>query len=283
MNQRITTAPPELFRSPLPGIAAVFYTIGALCGIGAAAALFLPDSLTVLTEDLIRGGVTDASSIRTWTVIHIILILSGLLCSLGMAIGLILELRQKGRGLDLLHTLSQVLMWALKIGGWAVLGVMIYRAARYLWACLWVDEGIYLAYIMLVPEGVMVALSVGAYTLFRRFVDGVVDGTASMAYTRVCGKLDSFTIPGICSTGFVVTALTNVYFALERLTTVTIIEDYDGDYYSLLIAQHPVLVYTAVMFACGIIANLLIGLYLKRYKRDAERLVFRSMRSTLEK
>ena len=281
MNQRITPAPPELFRSSLPVQAAVAYVMAALAGIFATAYLFQPGSLTVLTEDLIRGGVTDASSIRTWTVIHIVLILGGMLCSLAMAVSLILELRQKGRGLDLLHTLSGAMMWVLKIGGIAVLGVMIFRAARYLWACLWVDEGIYLAYIMLVPEGVMVTLAVGVYVLFRRFVDGISDGSASMAYTRVCGKLDSFTIPGICSTGFLVMMLTNLFFALERLTTLTIIEDYDGDYYSLLIAQHPVLVFTALMFAFGSAANLDLSVYLKRYKRDAERLVFQSMRKSL--
>jgi hypothetical protein len=102
-----------------------------------------------------------------------------------------------------------------------------------------------------------------------------------MAYTRLSGKVDECTIPGFCGTGFLLAAVINGYLALERLTTVTIVEDYAGDYYSLLLAEHPVLLLTAGMFACGAVANLLTGLYLKRYKRETERLVFRSMKETL--
>lgn len=282
MNERIVMAPPELFRSRLIRPAALFYSLAALVGLGAVGALFLPGGTEALTADLLRGGITDRSSIQTWTVIYTVLIFGGFACALGMALSLWLELARKGRGLDLIHNGSVWLLRLMKLGGWAVLAVMIWRMARYLWACLWVDTGIYLAFVMLVPEGVMIALSVGVYTFACRFVDGVSDGAAGMAYTRLCGKLDSLTIPGICSTGFLVTGLVNLYLALERLTTVTIVEDYDGDYYSLLLAEHPVLVLTAVMFACGALANLMLGRYLKRYKREAERTVFRSMRKTLE-
>ena len=282
MKNRTIPAPPELFRSPLPLCAAGLYALGALFGLVAVGALFLPGSVSFLTEDLGRGGITDPSSLRTWTVIHVGVIGVGFVCAVCMAVGLIAEYRKKGQGLDLLHECARWLLWAVYGSGACVLALMIWKLVRYLWACLWVDDGIYLAYVMLVPEAVMIAQAVGMFFLVRRFLDSACGCTISMAYTRVCGKLDSYTIPGFCSTGFLLAGAVNGYLALERMTTVTIIEDYGGDYYSILLAAHPVLVFTAGMFACGAVANVLMGLYLKRYKRDAERLVFRSMRRTLE-
>lgn len=282
MKNRTVPAQPELFRSPLLAPAAGLYVLGALFGLSAVAALFLPGALSVLTEDLVRGGITERSSLQTWTVIHVGVMLAGFVCAACMAAGLIFERRRKGLGLDVLHRCAQGLLWAVYGSGACVLAVMIWRMVRYLWACLWADAGIYLAYIMVVPEGVMIAQAVGMFILVRRFLNSACDVSASMAYARLSGKLDSFTIPGFCSTGFILTAVLNAFLALERLTTVTIIEDYAGDYYSLLLAEHPVLMFTAVMFACGAIANLLMGLYLKRYKRNTERLVFRSMKESLE-
>lgn len=282
MKDRIIPAPPELFCSPLLRPAAVLYCFAALLGLGATGALLLPDSLKVLTEDLVSSGITDRSGIQTWTVIHVVLILSGWVCAMCMAAGLILEGRQKGKGLAFLHNAAQWLLRAVNTGGIVVLCIMIWRMAAYLWSCIWVDAGIYLAYVMLIPEGVMISLSVGVFVLIRRFLNSCCDGAASMSYARLCGNLDSYTIPGFCSTGFLLISAVDVYFALERLLTVTIIEDFDGDYYWVLIAEHPVLLLTSGMFVCGASANFLIGLYLKKYKREAEWLVFRSMRQTLE-
>lgn len=281
MNERTILAPPELFPAPLPLIGAVFYTIAGAAGLGAVGSLFLPGGLSALTEDLFRGGVTDFSSIVTWTVIHVGLILSGFLCALGMAAGLILEGRKQGRGLNLLHDLAGILLRAVTGTGWCALAIGIFRMVRYLWLCLGRDDGIYRAYVMLIPEGLMIAQAVGLYTLLRRFLDSVCDGAASMAYTRLTGKLDHCTIPGLCATGYFVIGAVNGYLALERLTTMVIVPSFPYDYYSILFASHPVLICTAVMFGCGGIANVLTGLYLKRFKRDAERLVFRSMREKL--
>lgn len=281
MNEQTTLAPPELFRSPLPVIGAVFYALAALAGVGAVGGLFLPGGLSALTEDLFRGGVTDFSSICTWTVIHAGLIVFGFLCALGMAVGLMLEGRKAGRGLDLLHNLAQSLLRVVTLSGWCALVIGVVRMAAYLWMCLGRDDGIYRAYVMLIPEGLMIVQAVGLYTLLRRFLDSLCDGAASMAYTRLTGKLDHCTIPELCATGYFAIAVVNGYLALERLTTMVIVPSYPYDYYSILFAAHPVLICTAVMFGCGAVANVLTGLYLKRYKRDAERLVFRSMRKKL--
>lgn len=281
MKNRVIPAPAGLFQSRLLAPAAVLYVLGAALGLGAVATLFLPDSLTVLTADLVRGGITDRSSILTWTVIHAGVILSGFVCAACMAVGLILEHRKTGRGLDALHGCAKCLLWAVYGSGVCVLAVMVWRMARYLFACLFADAGIYLAYIMVVPESLMIAQAVGMFILVRRFLNCACDTAANMAYTRLSGKVDECTIPGFCGTGFLLAAVINGYLALERLTTVTIVEDYAGDYYSLLLAEHPVLLLTAGMFACGAVANLLTGLYLKRYKRETERLVFRSMKETL--
>lgn len=282
MKKRTIPAPLELLRSPLLAPAACLYVVGSLFGLGAVAALFLPNSLPALTADLVRGGITEQSSIQTWTVIHVGVILVGFVCAVCMAVGLILEHRQKGLGLDALQSCSKGLLRCVYVGGACALAVIVFRMGTYLFACLFADAGIYLAYIMVVPESLMIAQAVGMFMLIRRFLNSACDSAANMAYTRLSGKVDEYTIPGFCSTGFLLAAVINGYLALERLTTVTIVEDYAGDYYSLLLAEHPVLLLTAGMFACGAVANLLIGLYLKRYKRETERLVFRSMKEMLE-
>lgn len=282
MKERVIPAPLDLFASSLIPAAAVLYACGAFFGLGAVGALFLPGALSVLTEDLISGGITDPSSIRTWTVIHVGLILAGFLCALGMTVGLILERRRKGEGLDLLYNLARCLVWAVRISGVCTLALMIFRLVRYLLACPWADAGIYYAYVMLVPEAVMIAQAVWLFFLLLRFLEDISGAAVSMAYTRVCERLDSRTISGFCATGFWILTALNTYLAADRMFTVTIVQAFEGDYYSVLLASHPVLVLAAVMFACGAVANLLIGLYLKRYKRTTGRLMFRPLGETFK-
>lgn len=282
MIDRSVPAPPDLFRSRLLLPAAAGYALSALLGLGAVLALFLPDALPALREDLVLGGIVSPSAIGTWTVIHVSVIAAGFLCAAAMAVCLTLELRiDPGRGLDLLHTGAQWLLWGVRISGAGVLVLLICKVARYLYACAFINEGVYIAYAMLVSEAMMAVQAAGLFVLIQRFLDCVSTAAAGMGYTRLCGKIDSTTIPGFTSTGFLLMALVNGYLAVERMFTVTIVEDFGGDYYSLLCPSHPVFRFTVGMFVLGAFANLCIGIYLRRYKRTAERLVFRSMHTRL--
>ena len=165
MNQKSVPAPDALFRSPLLVLAAVLFTGAAFPGLGAVGSLFLPDAIPALTRDLVRSGVTDASSILTWTVIHVGTICLGCLWSLGLSLGLWLEAWKPGRGLNLLHDGFLWLYRSLKALGLAVAAVAAFRMVRYLAGCFGRDDGIYRAYVMLIPEGLMLTLSVGVYTV----------------------------------------------------------------------------------------------------------------------
>lgn len=280
MNQKSIPAPDTLFRSPLPVLVAILLTGAALLGLGAVGSLFLPDAIPALTRDLVRSGVTDLSSIRTWTVIHMGTICLGCLWSLMLSLGLWLETGKPGRGLNLLHDVFLWLHRGLKALGIAAAAIAAFRLVRYLAGCFGRDDGLYLAYVMLIPEGLMLTLTAGAYTLARRFVDGLCDCAASMAYTRLSGTLDRVTIPGICGTGFRVMGLLWAYVSLERLVTVIIVP---GPRYSIQFADHPVLLLTGCMALLGSAANLGLGIWLKGYKRNTERLLYRAMRERLRK
>lgn len=280
MNRKSVPAPDTLFRSPLLVLGATLLTGAAVFGLGAVGSLFLPDAIPALTRDLVRSGITDGSSILTWTVIHGGMIVAGFLWSLILSLGLWLEAGKPGRGLNLLHDGFLWLHRGLKALGIAVAAYALCRLVLYLAGCFGRDDGIYRAYVMLIPEGLMLTLSVGVYTLARRFADGLCDCAASMAYTRLSGTLDRVTIPWICGTGFGVMGLLWAYVGLERLVTVIIVP---GPRYSIQFADHPVLLLTGCMALLCAVANLGLGIWLKGYKRNTERLLYRAMRDQLRK
>jgi len=169
----------------------------------------------------------------------------------------------------------------VRLSGVCALALAIFRLLRYLLACPWQYAGIYYAYVMLIPEAVMIAQAAWLFFLLLRFLEDISGAAVSMAYTRACNKLDSRTISGFCATGFWILSALNVYLTMDRMVTLTIVHAFEGDYYSLLLASQPVLVSAAAMSACSAVADLLIGIYLWRYKRVTGRMIFRPMREEL--
>ena len=282
MRERETVAPLSLFRWPMLWPMGILYALGALLGLGAVVALFLPGAVATLETEMLQGGITDDSSIRTWTVIHISLMLVGTICAWGIFLGVLREWRRMGTGIDQLYIMTRVLLWASRGSGVFTLALCFWRVVRYLANCNWAEDGIYSAYVMLLPEALMVAQAVGLYVLVQRFLEDLSGATLSMGYTRVCQKLDDRTIPAFCGTGFYILAALNAYLAMDRMLTLTAVQTPEGGYYAFLLANHPMNLSAAGMFACCAAANLLMGVYLHRYKRLAGRAMYRTMRETLD-
>lgn len=255
--------------------AAVLYSLGAMLGLAALIILCLPGSVSVLMVDLVDGGVVDASAIATWTVINIGLLIVGTVCAACMAVCMLMERRGKGDGLDLMHNACRVLLVLVKAGGVIALIVMVWRLGRYLLNCEWADTGIYDAYGLLLAEGIMIAQAVGMFCLLLRFLNRACDTAASMAYTRASGKLDDRSIPGFCANGVLLLTAVNGYLAWDWLASLRV-----EDQLRIVMATHPMMVLAGCMFACAAVANLLIGIFLKQYKRTTEYLLFCPVRES---
>lgn len=275
MNDHAAPNYQKLFRSALLYPVTALYVLGALLGLAAVATLFLPGSVNALISDLISRGIADRSAIRTWTVINIGLMLVGAACTTMMAVGILLDLRRKGDGLELMYHSSEVLLVLAKVGGVAALVVIVWRLVRYLLNCDRAYSGIYQAYSLLLSEGIMIAQAVGMFALLLRFLDNACDAAASMAYSRACEKLDDRPIPDFCATGFFLLAVINTHLAWDWLATLYM----DGGF-RVELATHPMQLLAGGMFACAAVSNLLVFLYLKRYKRITEQMVYQLSRET---
>ena len=186
--------------------------------------------------------------------------------------------KKPGRGMSLLRKTAQGLLYGLQ-GGAAVLGMLfVYRFVRFLWINLPHDTGLYAVYPMVISEGLMVSLAYGVFLLLKRFLDACVRSAASISYTRYSGLLDNVSIPGFAATGFLILGILGVICAFERASTLTIVWALQP-YYKLILADHPVLILASVLYILGAAGNILISIFLRRYKRTTERLLFRPLRS----
>lgn len=272
----------QLYRSPLLPVSAVLYSGAAVLGFCSLLQLLNPDAMAALAEDLFHSGIMSASAMRTWQVIHVGVILAGFLCAAAMSGCLLLEFwSAAGKGLRCLYTLTHWGVYMLNALGAVVLGILICKAGRYVLECLTINEGLYYLYSMLVSEALMVALAVFLFVLTRRFLNSICDAAVSMAYSRTCGWLDTVSIPGLAPVGFLVCAVVNGFIAAERLFTVTIVKEYLNDHYGVLVAQHPILRLTAAACFLAAGANLLMGLYLRKYKSNTEWLLYQSWRQRM--
>ena len=276
MNRPAVSAPESLFPRPLMVCAAVFYAIAALPGLACAVALFLPGGFQALMEDLYRGGTASGDALITWSVYHSLLILLNFSCCFLIAGGLAVDLWKKpGRGMSLLRITAQGLLYGLQ-GGAAVLGMLfVYRFVRFLWINLPHDTGLYAVYPMVISEGLMVSLAYGVFLLLKRFLDACVRSAASISYTRYSGLLDNVSIPGFAATGFLILGILGVICAFERASTLTIVWALQP-YYKILWAEEPVLLLSALLFLPAALGHFVMYAFLRRYKRETERLLFRS-------
>lgn len=270
----------EKLKSPLVPAAIVLYILAALVGIPGVLLLFNREYTLFLLEDLIAGGISDASSIRSWRVINSAVSLLACFGPALMAAGLLIA--RKGRpvrGLGLLSTAAQWLLWGVYASGGLCLVIFIFRFFRFLIISSSHPSGIVAIYSMIISEGLMVVQAVFLFFLIRRFLSCCMDATASMAYTLATGKLDDRSIPSLPATGFLLLAVVGFFIAVNRLFTLTIVVNVVQSYYKLLIASHPGLWAEAICLILGSIANILIYCHLRRYKKVTEQALYEARKS----
>ena len=273
MKNRYVPIEPKMFRSWLIPVATVLYGIAALCGLAGSVSMLLPGSLDALVEDLIAGGITEASAIRTWKLIHVILTVVAFAAPSVLAVGYGFAVcKQPGKGLVML---CDVFEWVLKIIKFIVkilLVVLVYRIIRYAVQVLSKDEGMYLMYAMLVSEALMLIVAGTLYVLLCRFLDCFCDSVAGIADTLENGRLSGRSIPKYAATGFLLFGLLALFFGLDRMFTMVIVQEYRSSHYAFLMAEHPLLILSGAALVCGALGNLLSAFYLYGFKRKSEKI-----------
>ena len=273
MKNRYVQVEPKTFRSWLFPVATVFFGLAALCGLAGVVCMVLPGSIDAMVDDMIAGGITEASAVRTWKLIHIIITVIAFACPSLMAIGYGLVLRkQPGKGLVML---CDVLEWALKFIKLIVktlIVILIYRLIRYAVLVLPKNEGMYLLYAMLVSEALMLIVAGTLYVVLCRFLNSLCDSAASIADTLENSRLTGRSIPRFAATGFLVFGLLSAVFGLDRVFTMVIVQEYRSSYYAFLTAEHPLLLLSGAALIFGALGNVLSSFYLYGFKRKSEKL-----------
>ena len=272
MNQSAVAVPKDLYRSQLPKWAAGAFSAAAILGLPGVILLFSREYQDFLIQDLYLGGVVEASAANTWHLIESLITIVHFLCCAALASGLILALTSKfHRGIHLLSTAAQWLLYGLYGGGILALCVLAFRLIRYILFAVRINGGSYLIYSMLISEGLMVALAFLIYTLLRRFLNTSLDTIASIGYTVSSGKLDSHSISSFPSAGLIGLAVVCLVLSVNHVYTLTIIDSFPRDYYKILVAERPGQYLAAASCVLCAAGNLLLAIYLRRYKRRDER------------
>ena len=277
MNRPGVPVSPDILRSRLIRPAAIAYSLSALAGLVSVVLLFVPGAARAMLEDMVLSGITNRSALGTWQFIHTCVTAVVFLWSAMMSLYLLGMLTGRaGKGLNLVYHAAHLGLRAVNISGICALVLLIYRLARFLILNFNLYDWLYQVYAMAISEALMVAQAWFLFTLLRRFLDSLCDAAASMGYTLAAGKLDRPTIPSFTANGFLVLGIAGLLMFFDRFFTVTIVRDYMQDYYALLTAEHPLLQFTAGAFLFGGIGSIFVSIYLRRYKRRCEWLLFES-------
>lgn len=264
---------PDLFRSRLVPAAAIFYTLGALCGIPGIVLLFDTAAYELWQQDMLLSGIS--SGLAAWRLIFIAISLFSCLCPAVMAAGIWLNLSKNHRtGMKLLSALPQWLFHGTTVTGAAVLAYLIFRSLRYIAYCATKNGGSYLLYVAVIPEAFMVLQAWFLWKQLRRFLEAFTDTAASMTYTLISGKSDSIPTPGFTATGFAILSLLGLVLAADRIFTVTIVYSHPNAYYKLLTVGHWSQYLSCATLLFGAVANGLIFFFLRRYNRLHERAIY---------
>lgn len=275
MDKPPVPVPAETFHSPMIPAATIFYVLSAVLGVPGVVLIFDSDYSTLLLQDLITSGISDASSLQSWQSINTAVTLLACFGPCVMSAGMLFTLWGKPvQGLAFLSTSAQWLLWGINASGIAAFIILIFRLVRYTLLCLGHSNGMMMFYSMCIMEMLMVTQAVFLFLLIRKFLNCCIDSSTSIAYTLATDKLDSRSIPSLAATGFLILSVIGIFLALDRLFTVTIVPNYIQSYYKLLMAEHPAQLSEVACLLCGSIANILVSRYLRRYKRSTERALF---------
>ena len=283
MKNRYVQVAPETFHSWLIPVATVLYCLAALCGAAGVAYLVMPGSVGILVEDLMAGGITEASAIRTWKLIHVVITMIAFAWPAVLSVGYVQTLRrQPGRGLIMLCGVFEWLVKILKALKTVLIVIFIYRVIRYAVLVLPKNEGMYYLYAMFVSEALMLIIAGTLYVLLQRFLNCICDSAASIADTLENARLSSCSIPGFAATGFLVFGLIGLFFGLDRIFTMIIVEEYRSSHYAFLTAAHPLLILSGAAMVLGALGNLFSGIYLFAFKRKSEKLYHRFRQNLMQ-
>jgi hypothetical protein len=235
------------------------------------------ESVSALVKDLYAGGISDRSALATWRFILVAMTGIGFVWSAILAGCLTAMCRNRpGQGLLALSTAGEWTLHGLRASGVLILLYLIYRIVRYVIASLNINEWAYLLYAMLVSEALMIFLAAMLFAFLCRFCNSLADTAASLARAVTGGTMGSGIIHWMTPSGFVLLGILNLVMAMDRLFTVTI--DQKARRYVLLIADHPLLILSGILFVCATATCGLLAAYLFTKKRRFERLLFQKSR-----
>lgn len=270
-------------RSAFAPAAALALTISALAAAPGVVLLFDSAYAQILREQLISGGITAPSALATWYVINTAITVLCFLCA-AITAGCLWTaiLGKPAQAMNLLSTAAQWLLYG--VCGSAVLTLLVFvcRLIAYIIAVLPMNEAAYLLYSLLVSEGLMAVQAVLLFMLVRKFLNSAVDTAASIGYTLSSGKLDTMSIPPLTGMGLIILGCVDLVLASDRLFTITIVQAYSGDYYSLLVGAHPGQLLAALALLSGAAGDFLLALWLRGYNRECERARFEHSRKLMK-
>lgn len=282
MNEQFIPVDTVVFRSKWMIVAAVLLALAVVLSLPGMVMLFNPAYAAKLTADLVDSGIESGSPVVTWRVMQTLMTVLTFLCPAVFAVGLVITLRgNPGKGMGFLYTVSQGTVYVLNGTGILLAAIVAFRVLRYSFSVITQDTGVYLIYGMLVTEGIILVLLWFLFITLRRFVNGICDSAASMAFTLSCGKVDTVPIPAVVAAGFWILGLACILMGLDHMLTLTAVIEYDGGYYVLLPVTDPVEVLAGASLLCSGLADILLGFYMRRYKSICERMRYDQRRYLL--
>ena len=264
--------PQKLFHhSRMTRIAVILLLLAGAAGLPTVALLPEEGFRAVLRAQLAAGGIGERQAQNTWLALYGLVSVLCVVLPLILAAGIGDSLRgHPARGLGRLSTLAQWAETALNVAGVGLAVLFVYRFVRYAVRVLPENGGVYAFFAMAVMEGIMASLAAFLFFRLRKFLDALSDGAASMAYSFASGKLDDRAIPGRMASGFGWLAAGCLLLAARRLVTLTVVQDYVQSYYKLEFAAHPGQIFAAASLVLCAGADVLLDVYLRRYKRQCE-------------
>lgn len=279
MNHQTISVDKDTFRSPLPPIAAGAFAVAALSGAAALATLFFPASIPAILHDMELGQIYDPTAQRTWLVVYIALTAVNFLAALMLSSGMFQILcGRKSNGADLLYNSAKWALLGLNITGAIILPYFVFRAIRYIFALMQmgIANAMVPLYSMVLSEGLMLAVSCFAFVKLRRFLNCLMDASASIGYTLVSGKLKAPSIPGFAASGFLFLGLIDAVIAMDRFFTFIHRQINYNDYFYFPLSEDPVQIFSGLSFACAALGSILLFFYLRSYKFKSEVLLLKA-------
>lgn len=280
MENRYVTVDTEIFRSKWLPVAAILTILATLLSLSGIVMLFHPEYAANLEAEL--AGIASADARVTWRILYMGTTVLGFSCAGLFAVSLTITVKgDPGKGMSFLYCVSQVLHYIVCGVGVILAVTLAYRVIRYVASCMLLDTGAYMIYSMLVSEAILVVLVGFLFVHLRRFTAGLSDASASMAFTLSTGKVDPVPIPAYVASGFLVLGILCMVISIDRLVTLTVVEDITGAYYKLLLLDVPIKVPEGFSYLCSGFANFILCGFVRRYKRLCERTLYNHRRQLL--